>query len=81
MLFFGRVLSIAPAKLVLLVAIGVFELGSLFCAVAPSVNFLIFGRAVAGLGGAGLWISIMTIIARVRNISSFPFHSESKSCE
>ena len=30
-----------------------FEIGSLFCAVAPSVNFLIFGRAVAGLGGAG----------------------------
>ena len=30
-----------------------FEIGSLFCAVAPSVNFLIFGRAVAGIGGAG----------------------------
>ena len=30
-----------------------FEIGSLFCAVAPSVNFLIFARAVAGIGGAG----------------------------
>jgi hypothetical protein len=34
-------------------AVTVFEIGSLFCAVAPSVNFLIFGRAVAGMGGAG----------------------------
>ena len=36
-----------------LVSVTWFEIGSLFCAVAPSVNFLIFGRAVAGMGGAG----------------------------
>jgi hypothetical protein len=30
-----------------------FEVGSLFCGVAPSVKFLIFGRAVAGIGAAG----------------------------
>jgi hypothetical protein len=30
-----------------------FEVGSLFCAVAPNVKFLIFGRAVSGMGGAG----------------------------
>jgi hypothetical protein len=33
--------------------------------VSLSVNFLIFGRAVSGLGAAGLWVSIMSIIARV----------------
>jgi len=65
MLFFGRALAISPAKQILLVAIAIFQLGSLFCAVAPSVNFLIFGRAVAGLGGGGLWVSITSIIARV----------------
>lgn len=72
MLFFGRVLAIAPAKSVFLVTVGIFELGSLFCAVAPSVDFLIFGRAVAGLGGAGMWVSIMSIIARVRAPFSTP---------
>jgi MFS family permease len=66
MLFFGRVLAIAPAKTTLVVSIGIFELGSLLCAVAPSVRFLIFARALAGIGGAGLWIAIMAIIARVR---------------
>ena len=65
MLFFGRVLSIAPAKLVFLLSIGIFEIGSLLCAVAPSVPVLIFGRAVAGFGASGLWVSIMSIIARV----------------
>jgi MFS family permease len=65
MLFFGALLRVFPPKAVFLVSISIFELGSLFCAVAPSVDFLIFGRAVAGLGGAGLWVSIMTVMARV----------------
>ena len=51
--FFGKVLVIAPAKSVFLLSVAVFELGSLLCAVAPSVNVLIFGRAVAGLGATG----------------------------
>lgn len=69
MLFFGRVLSIAPAKPVFLLSVGIFELGSLLCAIAPSVAVLIFGRAVAGLGASGLWVSIMSVIARVGLIS------------
>lgn len=70
MLFFGGVLVIAPAKTVFLLCMAIFELGSLLCAVAPSVNVLIFGRAVAGLGGAGIWVSIMAITARVSHISA-----------
>lgn len=65
MLFFGRVLAIAPAKPVFLFSVGIFELGSLLCATAPSIPVLIFGRAVAGFGASGLWVSIMSIIARV----------------
>jgi hypothetical protein len=30
-----------------------FEIGSLFCGVSTTANFLIFGRAVAGIGAAG----------------------------
>lgn len=65
MLLFGRILSLAPVKAVYLLSIAIFELGSLFCAIAPSVNFLIFGRAVAGVGAAGLWIAIMSVLAQV----------------
>lgn len=64
-LFFGKVLAICAAKPVFMVSIAIFELGSLFCAVAPSVNFLIFGRAVAGVGAGGLWVSILSIMAQV----------------
>ncbi|KAG6864637.1 hypothetical protein C0991_008143, partial [Blastosporella zonata] len=65
MLFFGSVLSIAPTKPIFLLSITIFELGSLLCAVAPSVDILILGRAVAGFGASGLWVSIMSTIARI----------------
>ncbi len=53
MLAIGQVLTITSTKLVYLFSLFVFELGSLLCAVAPSIEFLIFGRAVAGVGAAG----------------------------
>lgn len=33
----------------------IFEIGSLICAVAPTSPVFIFGRAIAGLGGAGMF--------------------------
>ncbi|KAJ7147294.1 transporter [Mycena filopes] len=72
MLFFGALLRILPPKVVFLVSISIFQLGSLFCAVAPSVDFLIFGRAFAGFGGAGLWVSVMTVVARVTSLEQRP---------
>ncbi|KAF7330988.1 ABC transporter [Mycena venus] len=72
MLFFGALLRVLPPKGVLLVSISIFELGSVFCAVAPSVDFLIFGRAVAGLGGAGLWVTVITVMARMTTLEQRP---------
>ncbi|KZS97593.1 ABC transporter [Sistotremastrum niveocremeum HHB9708] len=72
MLFMGQVLTIAPVKWVYIGSIGVFEIGSLFCAVAPSMNFLIFGRAVAGCGAAGLFIAVLSIIAQVTRLEDRP---------
>ena len=46
-------MTICSTKYVYLASIVLFELGSLLCGVAPSMNFLIFGRAVAGCGAAG----------------------------
>ena len=46
-----------------LAAVIVFEVGSLLCGVAQSSTMLIIGRAVAGVGGAGLSAGRYTIIA------------------
>ncbi|EJD43057.1 MFS general substrate transporter, partial [Auricularia subglabra TFB-10046 SS5] len=52
MLTGGQLLTIVPTKIIFLLAISVFEIGSLICAVASSMEVLIFGRAFAGLGAA-----------------------------
>jgi hypothetical protein len=46
-----------------LVAVAIFEIGSLICAVAPSSTALIIGRAIAGIGVAGIFSGAMVIIA------------------
>jgi len=35
--------------------VALFELGSLLCGVAPNSDALIVGRAIAGLGSAGIF--------------------------
>lgn len=70
MLFFGKILAFMPAKGVFMLSIVIFEIGSLLSAVAPSMVVLILGRAVSGFGGTGLYMSIMTIVARVKHLLS-----------
>lgn len=45
--------------------LGLFELGSLICGVAQSSKMLIVGRAVAGMGAAGMQNGGLTIISSI----------------
>ncbi|KAK1753335.1 major facilitator superfamily domain-containing protein [Echria macrotheca] len=62
-LFYGTAYSYFSIKSTFLIATGLFELGSLLCAVAPSSTAFIIGRAVAGLGGSGIMGGALVIIA------------------
>jgi len=59
----GKAYKYFPLKLSFLIAIFIFEVGSLICAVANSSTTLIVGRAIAGAGGAGIASGAYTIIA------------------
>jgi MFS family permease len=59
----GKVFKYFPLKLSFLIAIFIFELGSLICGVAPNSVALIVGRAIAGVGAAGIGSGAYTIIA------------------
>lgn len=59
----GKAYKYFPLKWTFLAAVFVFELGSLICGAAPSSTVLIVGRAIAGLGAAGLGTGAYTIIA------------------
>ncbi|UKZ80414.1 hypothetical protein TrVFT333_008173 [Trichoderma virens FT-333] len=59
----GKVYKYFPLKISFLIAIFIFELGSVICGAAPNAEALITGRAIAGLGAAGLGAGAYTIIA------------------
>jgi MFS family permease len=72
MLTIGQLLTVIPTKWVYLSVIFIFEVGSLFCAVAWNINFLIFGRAVAGVGASGIMVSLLVIISEVTRLEQRP---------
>src|SRR5262249_3368776 len=51
---FGKLSDIYGRRRMMLVAIGVFILGSVVCALAPSMEVLIIARTLQGIGGGGL---------------------------
>lgn len=59
----GKAYKYFPLKTSFLISIFIFELGSLICGVAPNSVALIVGRAIAGLGAAGIGSGAYTIIA------------------
>lgn len=59
----GRVYKLYSTKWVFLASMVVFEVGSALCGGAPSSNAFIVGRAIAGIGAAGIFSGGMMIIA------------------
>ncbi|KAL4779877.1 major facilitator superfamily-domain-containing protein [Aspergillus varians] len=59
----GKAYRYFNLKTTFLVSLFIFEIGSLICGVAPNPNALIVGRAIAGVGGAGMATGGFTIIA------------------
>ncbi|KAK2825681.1 MFS sugar transporter, partial [Arthroderma sp. PD_2] len=62
-LIFGKIYTFFPVKWVFLTAITIFEIGSVVCGAAPTSTALIVGRAVAGIGSAGIFSGALIIIA------------------
>ncbi|WRT64871.1 uncharacterized protein IL334_001807 [Kwoniella shivajii] len=64
-LLYSQWMNIFPSKHVIMFAVFIFEIGSLVCGVAPNMDVLILGRAIAGLGAAGIFSGAMVIIAEI----------------
>lgn len=61
--FWGKLYKYFDLKIVFLSGIAVFELGSLVCGVAKNSHTLIVGRAITGVGAAGVISGCFCIIA------------------
>ncbi|KAM7199143.1 major facilitator superfamily transporter [Rhypophila sp. PSN 637] len=62
-LVFGRLYGNFEAKSVFLISLLLFELGSVLCAACPSSEMLILGRAIAGVGAAGVCSGVFSLFA------------------
>ncbi|KAF6817717.1 MFS multidrug transporter [Colletotrichum plurivorum] len=70
--FAGKLYTHLRSKWTYLVFLFLFELGSLICGLATSSNMLIVGRAVAGMGSAGLYNGMLTIIGNTVPLARRP---------
>ncbi|KAI0425181.1 MFS general substrate transporter [Xylaria sp. FL1042] len=61
-LLFGRVYKFYEIKRTFLVTVLLFEVGSVICGAAPNSIAFIVGRAIAGLGGAGIFSGVTIIM-------------------
>lgn len=58
-----------------LTAITIFEIGSLICGVAQNSITLIIGRAVAGIGSAGIFSGALLILAHSVPLAKRPIYT------
>lgn len=72
---FGKFYTFYSIKWIYLFALSIFELGSLVCAVTPNSIGLICGRAIAGLGAAGLFSGSILIIAQSVPLDKRPVYT------
>lgn len=56
-------------------ALFIFELGSFLCGIAPNSTALIIGRAVAGLGSAGIFSGAILIVAKTVPLRQRPTYT------
>jgi MFS family permease len=62
-LFIGRLYELYNIKWLMNASIFTFEVGSALCGAAPSMNALIVGRVIAGLGGSGMYIGALNFVS------------------
>ncbi|KAJ5320687.1 hypothetical protein N7508_000970 [Penicillium antarcticum] len=66
---FGKIYTYYSTKWTYMIALALFEIGSLVCAVTPTSKGLILGRAIAGIGSGGLSPGALLVLA-----NSVPLH-------
>src|ERR1700753_4157256 len=62
---YGKISDIRGRRFTPMIASGAYMVGSLICALAPSMAVLILGRVIHGLGGGGLTSTGMVVLGDV----------------
>jgi MFS family permease len=73
-LLYGKIYTFYSPKWVFLASVAIFELGSLICAVAQNSSTFIVGRAVAGLGSAGIFSGSIVLTVHIIPLRKRPVY-------
>lgn len=73
-MFWGQVYAQFNSKWVYLFNVVVFEAGSAVCGAAPNMDALIVGRCICGVGGAGLYVGVFTLVAATTTMAERPLY-------
>lgn len=73
-LVWGKIFGQFNAKWTYILCIALFEVGSAVCGAAPTMDALIIGRAIAGVGGSGMYVGVMTLLAATTTIHERPMY-------
>lgn len=71
-LVWGKVFASFEVKYTYWVTIILFEVGSALCGAAPTMDALIVGRVIAGVGSSGMYVGVMTIAAATTTLAERP---------
>jgi hypothetical protein len=69
---YGRIFTLFNMKWSYLISLGLFLIGSLICGIAPNSITLIIGRAIAGLGSAGILTGSFVVVSHVMPLRKRP---------
>ncbi|KAK5990013.1 Rubrofusarin-specific efflux pump aurT [Cladobotryum mycophilum] len=71
-LLWGRIYTFYSTKLMFLISILLFEVGSAVCGAAPTSTGFIIGRAIAGIGSAGISSGSTVIVTQILPLQKRP---------
>ncbi|KAI9806472.1 MAG: hypothetical protein M1833_003659 [Piccolia ochrophora] len=73
-LIWGKIYGQFNAKYLYILTVLLFEIGSAICGAANMMDVLIFGRALAGIGGAGMYCGVLTLLSMTTTEHERPFY-------
>ena len=73
-LLYGRIYTFYSPKWVFLSSVSIFELGSLICGIAQNSPMFIVGRAIAGLGSAGIFSGSILLTLHIIPLRKRPLY-------
>ncbi|KAM0439913.1 hypothetical protein ACHAPT_001011 [Fusarium lateritium] len=73
-LLWGRIYTFYSTKVTFIAAVVIFEVGSALCGAAPNSTAFIIGRAIAGMGSAGIFSGSSVILTQILPLEKRPMY-------